>query len=43
MNTSLIELTAAEQKLAGKIDQSVTNQLTVSGAAAGLVSETPKK
>lgn len=36
MNTSLIELTAAEQKLAGKIDQSVTNQLTVSGAAGGL-------
>lgn len=35
-NTSLVEISAAEQRLAARVDTSVTGQLEVSGAAGGL-------
>lgn len=36
MNTSLVEISAAEQKLAARVDPSVISQLQVSGAVGGL-------
>lgn len=35
-NTSLVEISASEQRLAARVDQAVTNQLALSGASGGL-------